>query len=122
MDKKTSFQMLQPFIPTIDFEISQSFYRDLGFEVIYQDDQLNLFKKDQVSFFIQKAYVKDWAENTMLQLYVDDLETFHKHCLALRSTYPMIKVTEIKDVHYGKTFHVLDPAGVLWHMTDPKRK
>ncbi len=112
--------MIQPFIPTIDFEISKQFYIDLGFEIAYEDDSLTLFKKDKVSFFIQKAYEKAWAENTMIQLYTDDVNAFLEHVKSIKSKYQMIKHTELMKVHYGTTFHLLDPAGVLWHITDPR--
>ena len=49
---------IQPFIPMIDFEISKQFYIDFGFEIAYKNDSLTLFKKDKVSFFIQKDYEK----------------------------------------------------------------
>lgn len=114
------FSNIQPFIPTLDFHVSRQFYLDFGFEISYEDDDLTLFKKDKVSFFIQKYYIKDWAENTMLQLYVDNLEDLLQHIKKLKETYPMIKYTEIKEVHYGKTIHLIDPAGVLLHLTDPR--
>ena len=114
------FSNIQPFIPTLDFATSRQFYIDFGFEVAYEDHDLTLFKKDKISFFIQRYYVKAWAENTMLQLYVDNLEDIRIQIKALKVSYPMIKYTDIKDVHYGKTIHLIDPAGVLLHLTNPK--
>lgn len=111
---------IQPFIPTIDYDVSKQFYLDFGFELSYEDDSLGLFKKDKVSFFIQRAYEKLWAENTMFQLYTDDIEQMLELAKTLTQKYPMTKHTDITQAHYGKTFHLLDPAGVLWHVTDPR--
>lgn len=114
------YSIIQPFIPTKDFELSKQFYVDFEFEIAYEDQDLILFKKDKVSFFIQRYYIKEWAENTMIQLYVDDLEVLLVKIKKLKETYDMIKYTEIKDVHYGQTIHLIDPAGVLLHLTKPQ--
>ncbi len=116
------FTQIQPFVPTIDYEISKQFYLDLEFEIIYEDSQLCLFKKDRISFFIQRAYVKEWAENTMFQLYHSSLDELYQKVKALQDRYPMIKTKEPFQADYGYTFHLLDPAGVLWHITDPNKK
>lgn len=116
------YTQIQPFLPTKDYDISRSFYLEIGFEIIYEDTQLCLFKKDQISFFIQRAYVKDWAENMVIQSYVDHIEDIYHKVFSMKETFPMIKIKAPFQATYGYTFHVLDPAGVLWHFTDPKRK
>jgi len=116
------YTQIQPFLPTKNFDTSKSFYIELGFEVIYEDAQLCLFKKDQISFFIQRAYVKDWAENMVIQSYVDHIEDVFSKVMLLKSKYPMIKIKPPYQAPYGYTFHVLDPGGVLWHFTDPTIK
>jgi predicted lactoylglutathione lyase len=116
------FTHIQPFLPTIDFKISKQFYLDLGFEIVYEDEQLSLFKKDQISFFIQHAYVKDWAENLMIQAYYSSIDVLYEQVESLKTHYPMIKIKHPFQAPYGYTFHLLDPAGVLWHFTDPNKK
>lgn len=111
---------LQPFLPTLDWHRSRMFYEQLGAICIYQDESLFLMKLGDVSFFLQRAYVKDWAENMVLQLYHADVDAFHSHLTLLMNDYPMIKVGHPKQQSYGYTFSFLDPAGVLWHITRPK--
>ncbi len=116
------FTQIQPFLPTKDFDISKQFYLDLGFDIMYEDDQLCLFKKDSISFFIQRAYVKDWAENMMVQVYDSAIDALYQRIEDIREHYPMIKTKKPFQADYGYTFHLLDPAGVLWHFTDPNKK
>lgn len=116
------YTTIQPFLPTLDYRVSKQFYLDLGFQIIYEDEQLCLFKSDHVSFFIQRAYLKDWAENTMIQVYVEEIDTLYEKIESMKTLYPMVKTKAPFQAPYGYTFHVLDPAGVLWHFTDPNKK
>lgn len=111
---------IRPFIPSKNFEISKSFYQDLGFKVTYEESKLIILSLGDVSFFLQDAYLKPWAENTMIQLFVDDLEELYKVAESLSVKYENIKLKPIFTAHYGKTFHLIGPAGVLWHMMEQK--
>jgi hypothetical protein len=113
---------LQPFLPTKDYAISRSFYQKIGFSIVYEDASLCLFEQNQVRFFIQRAYLKEWAENLMIQMYVSDLQDWHRRLIGEQTAFPMIVVGTIRSAHYGKTFTLIDPAGVLWHWTDPTIK
>ena len=109
---------IRPFIPSIDFEESKAFYKDLGFEITYDSSDLVILSVKGASFFLQKAYNKVWAENTMVQLVVDDLDAFYEVTAKLSGKYPNTKIKPIYTADYGRTFHVIDPAGVLWHMME----
>ena len=107
---------LRTFLPSINYEISKTFYQALGFNIVWDGEDLTIMKYADIEFFIQKAYVKDWAENTMFQLFVEDIQTFYDQIKSLKETFPMIHYKPIQEVDYGTTFHVLDPAGVLIHV------
>lgn len=111
---------LRTFLPSIDFERSKSFYKDLGFTITYEEEKLVIMSAHDVSFFLQDAYVKDWAENTMVQLFVEDLDDLYKTIEKLKETYEEIRYKPIFDAHYGRTFHLIGPEGVLWHMMEYK--
>jgi hypothetical protein len=113
-------KIIRPFIPSIDFEISKSFYQELGFKITYEEEKMVILTLGEVSFFLQDAYVQDWAENTMIQLFVDDLEGLYEIAVGLSEKYENIRLKEIHTPHYGKTFHLIGPAGVLWHMMEYK--
>lgn len=110
---------LQPFLPAKEFSTSEQFYRDFGAKIIYQDAGQILFELDGMRFFVQRAYIKVWAENLVLQWIVNDVVSLYQQLSVLIKKYPMIKVTPIHQAHYGETFTFLDPAGVLWHVTKP---
>ena len=109
---------IRPFIASKDFEISKSFYKDLGFEITYDSSDLVIMSMDETSFFLQAYYTKEWAENTMVQLTVDDLDGLYNIAVKLIDKYPGTKIKAIFKADYGRTFHLIDPAGVLWHMME----
>lgn len=107
---------IRPFIGAKDFEISRNFYRDLGFEEVILGDQMSVFKSGDMAFYLQNAYVKDWIENTMIFMEVDDINRFHSElsALDLQKKYN-IKPSPIKHEDWGSECFLLDPAGNLWH-------
>jgi hypothetical protein len=109
---------LRTFIPSIDFDVSKAFYTDMGFEIIWENKELVEFGTKRYNFFLQDFYVKDWAENLMMQLFVEDLESLYDVCKALVEKYENTKIKPIFEADYGKTFHLIGPAGELWHMTE----
>ena len=67
---------IRPFIGAKNFEISRSFYRDLGFEEVILGHNMSLFKTKDLGFYLQDAYVKDWIDNSMIFLEVDDVNRY----------------------------------------------
>lgn len=111
-------KQLRTFIPSKDFEESIRFYTEMGMEIQYRDDELCIVGQDTRNFFIQKFYVEDWANNMMLQMFVDDLDELYTICEGLVKKYPNTKIKPIFEADYGRTFHLIGPAGELWHMMD----
>lgn len=108
---------IRPFIGARDFEISRSFYRDLGFEEHVLEHNFSVFKTGTLAFYLQDAYVKDWIDNTMLFLEVDDVERYYAELLALDlpSKYKNVRLTPIKVYDWGRECFLHDPSGILWH-------
>jgi catechol 2,3-dioxygenase-like lactoylglutathione lyase family enzyme len=108
---------IRPFIGAKDFEISRSFYRDLGFEEVVLSADMSVFKTGQLAFYLQNAYVKDWVDNTMIFLEVDDVARYWNELLALDlpSKYKGVKLTPIRVDYWGRECFLLDPSGILWH-------
>ncbi len=108
---------IRPFIGAEDFNISRSFYRDLGFEEVILSRDMSLFKTGAFGFYLQDAYVKDWIDNTMVFLEVEDADAFWKKLQAidLPSKYKGVKYTAIRSYDWGKECFVHDPSGILWH-------
>ena len=116
MELKT--KSIRPFIGAKNFEQSRSFYRDLGFEETVLDYKLSVFKIGNLAFYLQDAYVKDWVDNSMIFLEVENVEQFWNQLLTLNLTSkcPNVKLKPIKVLSWGKECYIHDPSGILWHV------
>jgi len=109
---------LRSFVAAKDFAVSRAFYRDLGATEQWSSDDMVLFQLGDSLFYLQDAYVKAWAENTMLFLMVPDLDLCWQELQALNlvNRYPGVRWKEPTDYPWGlREIHLIDPAGVLWH-------
>lgn len=109
---------IRPFIGAKNFIESRNFYQDLGFEETVLAPNLSVFKLGDLSFYLQDAYVKDWVDNTMIFLEVEDVSNYWKQLVALdlSSKYPSVKIVPIKSYDWGKECFIHDPSGILWHI------
>lgn len=117
-----NIKQVRTFIPSKDYSVSKQFYLDLGFNLEWEGKDLIIFGSKTHNFFLQDFYVEEWANNCMMQLHVDDLETLYKKAEPLIQKYDNTKIKPIFTADYGRTFHLIDPAGVLWHMTEVTKK
>jgi hypothetical protein len=108
---------IRPFIGAKNYELSRSFYRDLGFQERILSNEMSLFQIDQLGFYLQNGYVKDWVDNTMIFLEVEDVDLYWKELLALDLTtkYQGVKLTPIREYDWGRECFLHDPSGILWH-------
>ncbi len=108
---------IRPFIGAKNFDLSRSFYRDLGFQESILADNLSYFKTEGLGFYLQDAYVRDWVENSMIFLEVDDVERYWKELAALDliSRYKNVKLTPVRGHDWGRECYMHDPSGILWH-------
>ena len=110
---------VRPFIPAQDFAVSKAFYEALGWKVGWSDEKLALLESDGHSFYLQAYYQKDWAENTMLHITVQDAQACYAQIKPLTDSgrYPGARVTEPRPEPYGALVtYVWDPSGVLLHL------
>ncbi|MFK8057353.1 MAG: hypothetical protein AB8F78_14610 [Saprospiraceae bacterium] len=79
---------------------------------------MSVFTIEGQSFYLQKAFVKDWVDNTMLFLETDALDDHFAHTtsLDLPSQFKGVRVSEIKILDWGREYFVHDPSGILWHV------
>jgi len=115
MNNKT--RSIRPFIGAKDYERSRSFYRDLGFEEFVLSKDMSLFKTGELGFYLQNAYVKDWVDNSMIFLEVEDVDLYVESLVALdlSTKYPEVRLTPSKQFDWGKECYLHDPSGILWH-------
>lgn len=114
---KLHSKSIRPFIGAKNFQISRSFYRALGFEETILDTNLSVFKTGNMAFYLQNAYVKDWVDNTMVFMEVEDVVQFYKelNALGLPDQYENVRLTPIRNESWGSECFLHDPSGILWH-------
>lgn len=78
---------------------------------------MSYFHLDDFGFYLQDAYVKDWVDNSMIFLEVQDLDNTLKNVrdLALTDKYENVRLSEIVYNDWGNEFFLHDPSGILWH-------
>ena len=111
-------ELVRPFLPVRDYELSKRFYEAIGFEKVL-DGEVAIFNAGSGGFILQRYYQKDWAENTMLQLMVDDLDAWWTHieALDLPSRFGVQPPKAPAMQPWGlRVSYVYDPCGVLWHI------
>lgn len=113
-----SIKSIRPFLGSKDYAVSRKFYRTLGFAESEIGDNMCFFHREGFGFYLQDAYVKNWIDNTMVFLEVDDLDGWWTmvNNLNLPGQFPGVRVKEIVDLDWGREFFVHDPAGNLWHI------
>ena len=72
---------------------------------------------------MQDAYVKDWVDNTMVFLEVDDVARYYDEILALDlpSKYEGVRIVPIRNHPWGRECFLHDPSGILWHIGEFKK-
>ncbi|MBK8520549.1 MAG: glyoxalase [Ferruginibacter sp.] len=108
---------IRPFIGAKDFALCRRFYEELGFEESILSHNMSLFSKQGMGFYLQDAYVKDWVDNTMLFLEVENVDQYWEEVLTLNlpAKYEGVRLVPIRHEAWGKEFFLHDPSGILWH-------
>ena len=111
-------ERLRAFMPTKDFAVSKEFYQALGFEKLI-DGEVAVFRAGSGEFILQQYYQEDWAQNFMMQLMVDDLDSWWVHIQSLdlpdRFGIPEPRPPALQP--WGlRIAYLVDPSGVLWHV------
>ena len=114
----TGTELARPFVPSRDFEVSKGFYEAVGFEKVL-DGEVAIFNAGSGGFILQRFYQKEWAENFMMQLMVDDLDAWWAHIVSLdlpaRFGVKPPKPPAMQP--WGlRVAYLVDPCGVLWHI------
>jgi len=108
---------IRPFIGANDYELSRSFYSDLGFKESVLNPGMSYFNMQGLGFYLQDADVKDWIDNTMVFMEVEDVDQFWKELSALNlpAKYTNVRLTPIRRYDWGRECFLHDPSGILWH-------
>lgn len=110
-------QSIRPFIGARNYEESRNFYRDLGCVEVVLSPSMSLFSMGSVAFYLQDAYVKDWIDNTMVFVEVNNASKYYNELLALNlpAKYTGTALMPVRTEHWGRECFLHDPSGILWH-------
>ncbi|NJK93649.1 MAG: glyoxalase [Bacteroidales bacterium] len=108
---------IRPFIGAKDFNISRNFYQDLGFREKILTTNMSYFETGGLGFYLQDAYIKDWIDNSMIFMEVENVKQFWEKLIALNlpAKYAGVKLVPIRVLDWGSECFVHDPSGILWH-------
>jgi catechol 2,3-dioxygenase-like lactoylglutathione lyase family enzyme len=112
--RRMTINQLKIYTPAKDFVESKRFYQALGFELTEAWGGSVDCKLGNAEFRLQNYYAKEWAENFMMQFWVDDVDAWHEHAKSMIESGKFnagVKAPETVDG--SKLFHVWDPCGVL---------
>ena len=114
---KHCVKSMRPFIGVKSFEISRQCYSDLGFLESILGFNLSFVSIAEFGFYLQDAFVKDWVDNTMIFMEVDNVDNHWADLLKLDlpAKYPTVRLVPIRQLDWGKEFFLHDPSGILWH-------
>lgn len=110
-----SIKKLVVYVPAQDFEVSKAFYSALGFELTEGFGDTTDCRLGGAVFRLQNYYVKDWANNFMIKLDVDDVDAWYAHIKRVldQGHYGSARMAKPEMVGDTKVLHVVDPSGVL---------
>ncbi|NUM55840.1 MAG: glyoxalase [Candidatus Hydrogenedentes bacterium] len=110
-----SIKDFKVYMPAKDFEVSKRFYSALGFAMSEGWGGTADFELNGNRFRLQDYYVKDWAENFMVVMGVDDVEAWHEHVKLVTAggAFGNIRIMAPENVDGSLVLHVVDPSGVL---------
>lgn len=112
---------IKPFIGSKDFDESRDFYVAMGWKLNFDAGDLAELQLGDYRFYLQKYYQREWCQNSMLHITVEDAQSWYEHATKIlqERTYGAAKVREPSEQSYGAlvTF-VWDPVGVLLHFAE----
>ena len=115
---KHQAKSIRSFTGAKNFNESREFYSALGFtENVISHNMSYFHVEPNIGFYLQDAYVKDWVDNSMIFLEVDDVERYHAEltALGLHDKYKLVRLSHIHNNDWGSEVFMHDPSGVLWH-------
>lgn len=114
------FLSLEAFVPSgSNYEGSKNFFQELGFNLTWDAGGYAGFEKNGCRFILQHYEQKNFAENFMLSVRVDNVAEFRQ--MVLEKELPQkygIRIGEISQQPYGKEVNIIDIAGVCWHFVE----
>ena len=107
---------LRVMMPAKNFAVSKAFYEAIGCVVHDVSTELALVDFADRRFYLQNYYVKEWAENFVLYVVVEDAHAWYEHVAAQigSNRFAGARVQPPRQEDYGALVtYLIDPSGVL---------
>ncbi|MEO6404799.1 MAG: hypothetical protein ABIY51_14275 [Ferruginibacter sp.] len=114
------FKSLEPFVPSgNNFGASKQLFQELGFTITWEGDGYAGFENDGCKFILQEFDNKEFAENFMISVKVENAEAFWEYVTEKKLVERFgIRISAPKMQPYGKEVNLIDIAGVCWHFVE----
>ena len=114
------FISLEPFVPSgTNFESSRQLFLELGFNLVWDAGDYAGFERDGCKFILQKYDNKEFAENFMISVRVDDVNKFWQEANQKKLQQRFgIRISPPAETPYGRESNLIDLAGVCWHFVE----
>lgn len=121
---------LKAHLPSKDFELSKSFYQDLGFTLCWSHDGLAYLhygphgEHGKVGILLQDFYLKELAENLHMHMIVNDVDAWWARVQDQRLCEKYGVHAEPPDDRPWnmRDFVLVDPSGVCWRISSGYRE
>jgi hypothetical protein len=116
---KSRATTLYPFVPSgPSFESALAFFAELGFQQTWRHDGYAGLRFEGAYFILQDIDVPDWQKNQMVTFEVDDLDAYWSGIKGrqLETRFRGARTRPPTDFAWGREVHIVDPAGVCWHV------
>jgi hypothetical protein len=111
------YNSIETFVPSgKDFSASKELFLELGFSVSWESNDYVGFENSGCRFILQNCDDKNFAENLMMRVTVDDLDEFWREIAAKDLPEKFgVKLGEPTRFPHGREAVLIDIAGVCWH-------
>lgn len=114
------YNSIEAFVPSGgDFQASRQLFLELGFKINWETNDFVGFENNGCRFILQNYDSKEFAENFMMSVKVDDLDEFWSKLAELNLPEKFgVKLREPTDFPWGREVNIIDIAGVCWHFAE----
>ena len=114
------YNSIEAFVPSgSDFQKSRQLFLELGFQINWESADYIGFENNDCKFILQNYDAKEFAENFMLKVIVENLDDFWQEILEKNLPEKFgVKLTAPTNFPWGREVNLIDIAGVCWHFAE----
>jgi hypothetical protein len=122
MSSDIKYNSIEAFVPSgSDFKASRGLFLELGFSIVCETNDFVGFENNGCRFILQKYDSKEFAENFMMNVKVDNLDVFWQKLTEKNLPEKFgVKLKEPTVFPWGREVNLIDIAGVCWHFVEGK--